>query len=98
MNVDFQRYRIDWRMTKFNFEILCRFIESGMSCDWNDPEILDLQLHRVHFGCGNSVLVICLVSPRFAGHQDTFRSSAGSRTSCTFRSVVQIKNLPVISN
>jgi hypothetical protein len=52
MNVDFQRYRIDWRMTKFNFEILCSFIEGGMSCNWNDPEILELRLHNIVYISG----------------------------------------------
>jgi hypothetical protein len=38
MNVDFQRYRIDWCVAKFNLEVFGRLVESCMGGDWNDPE------------------------------------------------------------
>jgi hypothetical protein len=37
VDVDFERYWIYRRITKFNLEVFCAFVERSMSCDRYDP-------------------------------------------------------------
>jgi hypothetical protein len=84
-------------MTKFNFEIFCRFIECCMSGNWGNP-IFSIRndSYALHLWGVNPAFMKCFISPSLACHQNALRSPASCSTTCTSGGIIQFKDLSSI--